>query len=276
MLIVTISRLVGSYADIISATVARKLGLDLVSREQVHQMAQGCDPEYGRVCSLYEMEHGPGFFERIFFDRPSYTSLFESITYEKASQGNVIIIGRGAQVILRDIPGVFNCRVVAPFQIRVKRIMERYRFEKKEAEDFISKYDHERENLIRSIFRSDPNQWSLYDLIINTSKYSSGDASDVVIKGIEKIQKPENDEALKEKLKNLAIAKRIETNIRRKLSSSVARNLEIKMETEGTVKISGRISDRRDKETAEKLAAQYPGITKVINELKVTEALFGL
>ncbi len=66
MLIVTISRLVGSYADIISATVARKLGLDLVSREQVHQMAQGCDPEYGRVCSLYEMEHGPGFFERIF------------------------------------------------------------------------------------------------------------------------------------------------------------------------------------------------------------------
>jgi cytidylate kinase len=276
MLIVTISRLVGSYADIISATVARKLGLDLVSREQVHQMAQGCDPEYGRACSLYEMEHGPGFFERIFFDRPSYTSLFESITYEKASQGNVIIIGRGAQVILRDIPGVFNCRVVAPFQIRVKRIMERYRFEKKEAEDFISKYDHERENLIRSIFRSDPNQWSLYDLIINTSKYSSGDAADVVIEGIEKIQKPENDEALKEKLKNLAIAKRIETNIRRKLSSSVARNLEIKMETEGTVKISGRISDRRDKETAEKLAGQYPGITKVINELKVTEALFGL
>jgi len=276
MLIVTISRLVGSYADIISATVARKLGLDLVGRDQVHQMAQSCDSEYNRACSLYETEHGPGFFERIFFDRPSYTSLFESLTYEKASQGNVVIIGRGAQVILKDIPGVFSCRVVAPFQIRVERIMERYRFEKEEAADFVRKYDHERENLIRSIFRSDPNEWSLYDLIINTSKYSSGKAADVVIEGIEKIEKPENDEALKERLKNLAIAKRIETNIRRKLSSSVARNLEIKMETGGTVTISGRIGDRRDKETAEKLAGQYPGVTKVINELKVTEALFGL
>ena len=276
MLIVTISRLVGSYADIIAATVARKLGLDLVGRDQVHEMAQSCDPEYGRACVLYETEHGPGFFERIFFDRPSYTSLFESLTYEKASYGNVVIVGRGAQIILKDVPGVFRCRVVAPFQLRVERIMERYRFERDEAADFIRKYDHERENLVRSIFRNDPNEWSLYDLIINTAKYSSGDASDVVIEAIQKMQKPQDKENLKEKLKNMATAKRIETNIRRKLSSSVSRNLDIKMETGGLVRITGRIGDRRDRETAERIASQYPGVTKVINELRITEAFLGL
>jgi len=275
MRIITISRLVGSYADVIAATIARKMGLELVGRDQVHEMAQSCDPEYGRACSLYETEHGPGFFERIFFDRPSYTSLFESLTYEKASQGDVILVGRGAQVILKDIPGVFSCRIVAPFNIRLKRIMERYRFNKEEAEDFVRKYDHERESLIRSIFRSDPNEWSLYDIIINTAHYASADASDVIMKAIEKIQRPLDEETLKETLKNMSIAKRIETNIRRKLSSSVARNLEIKMETGGLVTILGRIGDKRDRETAEKLAGQYPGVTKVINELKVTETAFG-
>jgi len=275
MRIVTISRFVGSYADVIAATVARRMGLELIGRDQVHQMAQTCDPEYSRACSLYETEHGPGFFERIFFDRPSYTSLFESLTYEKASQGNVVIVGRGAQVILKDIPGVFSCRVVAPFGVRVHRIMERYRFDKQEAEDFVRKYDHERESLIRSIFRSDPNEWSLYDIIINTAHYSSGDAADIVIDSIDKIQMPQDEESLKDKLRNLSIAKRIETNIRRKLSSSVTRNLEIKMETGGVVTISGKIGDRKDRDKVEKLAGQYPGVTKVVNNLKVSEIMFG-
>jgi cytidylate kinase len=275
MRIVTISRFVGSYADVIAATVARRMGLELIGRDQVHQMAQTCDPEYSRACSLYESEHGPGFFERIFFDRPSYTSLFESLTYEKASQGNVVIVGRGAQVILKDIAGVFSCRVVAPFGVRVQRIMERYRFDKQEAEDFVRKYDHERESLIRSIFRSDPNEWSLYDIIINTAHYSSGDAADIVIDSIDKIQMPQDEESLKEKLRNLSIAKRIETNIRRKLSSSVTRNLEIKMETGGVVTISGKIGDRKDRDKVEKLAGQYPGVTNVVNNLKVSEIMFG-
>ncbi len=275
MRIITISRFVGSYADVIAATVARRMGLELIGRDQVHQMAQTCDPEYSRACSLYETEHGPGFFERIFFDRPSYTSLFESLTYEKASQGNVVIVGRGAQVILKDIPGVFSCRVVAPFGVRVQRIMERYRFDKQEAEDFVRKYDHERESLIRSIFRSDPNEWSLYDIIINTAHYSSGDAADIVIESIDKIQMPQDEESLKDKLRNLSIAKRIETNIRRKLSSSVTRNLEIKMESGGVVTISGKIGDRKDRDKVEKLAGQYPGVTKVVNNLKVSEIMFG-
>jgi cytidylate kinase len=275
MRIVTISRFVGSYADVIAATVARRMGLELIGRDQVHQMAQTCDPEYSRACSLYESEHGPGFFERIFFDRPSYTSLFESLTYEKASQGNVVIVGRGAQVILKDIPGVFSCRVVAPFGVRVQRIMERYRFDKQEAEDFVRKYDHERESLIRSIFRSDPNEWSLYDIIINTAHYSSGDAADIVIDSIDKIQMPQDEESLKDKLRNLSITKRIETNIRRKLSSSVTRNLEIKMEAGGVVTISGKIGDRKDRDKVEKLAGQYPGVTKVVNNLKVSEIMFG-
>ncbi len=276
MRIVTISRLVGSYADVIAATIARRLDLELVGRDQVHELAQNCDPEYSRACDLYETEHGPGFFERIFFDRPSYTSLFEALTFEKASTGNVVLVGRGSQVVLRGIPGIFKCRVVAPFSLRVERIMERYNFTKNEAQDFVVKYDHDRENLIRSIFRSDPNEWSLYDIIINTEHYGSSQASDVIIEAIEKMDRVQDEAALCQNLANISVAKKIEALIRRKLSSSIARNVEIKFETGGLVTISGRISERRDREKAEKLVNEYPGVTSVKNDLKVTELTFGL
>ncbi|MGD9819379.1 MAG: cytidylate kinase family protein [Desulfomonilaceae bacterium] len=276
MRIVTISRLVGSYADVIAATVARRMQLELVGRDQVHELAQNCDPEYSRACDLYETEHGPGFFERIFFDRPSYTSLFEALTFEKASTGNVVLVGRGAQVVLRGTPGIFKCRIVAPFDLRVERIMERYNFTKSEAQDFIVKYDHDRENLIRSIFRSDPNEWSLYDLILNTEHYESSEASDVIIEAIDKMQKAQDEAALCEKLRNISVAKRLEALLRRKLSSSIARNVEIHYQTGGIVTISGRIAERRDKERAEKLIKEYPGVTEVKNDLKITELTFGL
>jgi hypothetical protein len=45
MNIVTISRLVGAYGDIIAAVVARRMGMELISLAKVHELAQSCDPE---------------------------------------------------------------------------------------------------------------------------------------------------------------------------------------------------------------------------------------
>ena len=275
MRIVTISRLLGAYGDIIAPIVARRMGLSLIGRDQLHELAQGCDPEFTDICSIYETEHGPHFFERIFFDRPSYTSVFEALTFEQASRGNVVIVGRGAQIILREIPGVARVRIVAPKDIRVKRIMERLNFSREEAEDYAHKYDHERENLVRSIFQSDPQDWSLYDVIVNTERFSAGDAAQLVIDAVEKIEKVPDEEALKESLRNRALAKRIEALIRKVLTSAVARYVMVKVESGGLVKLSGRIREKTNKEKAEELASQFPGVTKVESDLKVMELSFG-
>ena len=275
MRIVTISRLLGAYGDIIAPIVARRMGLSLIGRDQLHELAQGCDPEFTDICSIYETEHGPHFFERIFFDRPSYTSVFEALTFEQASRGNVVIVGRGAQIILREVPGVARVRIVAPKDIRVKRIMERLNFSREEAEDYAHKYDHERENLVRSIFQSDPQDWSLYDVIVNTERYSAGDAAQLVIEAVEKIEKVPDEEALKENLRNRALAKRIEALIRKVLTSAVARYVMVKVEPGGLVKLSGRIREKTNKEKAEELASQFPGIAKVESDLKVMELSFG-
>lgn len=275
MRIVTMSRQIGSYGDVIAAIVAKQLGLELMTQERVHELAQTCNPEYSDACNLYETEHGPGFFERIFFDQPSYRSLFEALTLEEASRGDVVIMGRGAEVVLAELPGVVRVRTVAPVAMRVKRIMERYGESEADAEHMVRKFDHDRDTLFRAIFARDPDDWSLCDLIINTAHFTAEAAGSVVIQAVDKVSKAPQKENLRQRLKDAAVAKRIEALIRRKLSSGIARNMEISSEAEGVIKIAGRIQDKRDKDRAEKIAAEYPGVTKVINELKVTDFYLG-
>jgi cytidylate kinase len=274
MNIITVSRQVGSLGDVIAAIVARKTGLKLIGRDQVHERANECDPEYSDACSVYELEKGPGFFERIFFDTPSYTSLFESLTYEFASEGNVVMVGRGSQLVLRDIPGVTRVRVVASVRIRIERIKDRFGISADEASEFVRKHDAERRALMRSIFQRDPSDWSLFDIVLNTDHYTADAASDVVCEAYARIDKAPEPTDLKAKLAAMAIGKRLETVIKKRMTPRVAYQVQVVGEPGGVMIISGRIGERAHKEKIEAIAKEYPGVTSVINELKVTQLTF--
>ncbi len=276
MRIVTISREVGSLGDVIASIVARQSALELITRSKVHELAQTCDPQFSEACSIYETEHGPGFFERIFFDRPAYTSLFEALTFEEASRGNAVILGRGSQIVLRDFPGVFKVRVVAPLKLRIERIAERYNYSREEAEAVVKKYDHHRKNLTRAIFDHDPDDWALYDLIINTSQLSASAASAATVEAVTGLEPVPNPEEMEQRLKNMALAKRIESLIRRKISSVGPRDVGVSATSEGTVTIEGSARTKQDRESASKIARDYPGVTSVENNIKVVELQFGL
>lgn len=276
MRIVTISRQLGSLGDEIAALVAKKMALEFIGRTDLHELAQSCDPEYKDACEVYETQHGLGFFERLFFDRPSYTSLFEALTYEQAARGNVLIVGRGAQVVLRDIPEVFRARIVAPVPVRIERVMQRTASSREEAAEFVRKYDDERKSLMRTIFKVNLDDWALYDGILNTAHYSVESAADIIVEAASTMTRDRSRDDLKEHFKDLALAKRIETLIRKKLTSAVAQNVHVAAEPGGVITISGRIAEPKQKARVEMLAGEYPGVTKVINDLKVTQLSFGL
>ncbi|AFM24918.1 cytidylate kinase family protein [Desulfomonile tiedjei] len=274
MNIITVSRLVGSYGDDIASKVAEKMGLEFVGRTGLHELAMSCDLEYREACTLYETEHGPGFFERLFFDRPSHKSLFEALTYEQAGRGNVVMVGRGAQIVLHDLPGVFCVGVIASRVNRVQRIMQKLGIPLEEAEYYVDKYDAERITLIKTVFDKDPTDLMLYNLLINTDHYTAENAADVIVHAIGKMDKRPDGDQLVETLKNMALAKRIEALVRRKLTSAVAGNVEISAEPGGVIRISGRIREKADRARVEKIAAEYSGVTQVVNELKVTDLTF--
>jgi len=276
MTIITISRQVGSLGDEISSTVAKNLNLDLVGPAEVHELAQSCDPEYRDACALYETEHRPGFFERLFFDQPSYKSLFEALTFEQASRGNVVLMGRGAQIVLHGMPGVMSVAVVAPEEIRIQRTVAKLNCTPEEAARIVRNHDREHLHLIRLVFDRDPRDWALYDLILNTSQLAVSAASEMVVQAVERMDRIPDEESIKEKLTNMALGKRIETLVRKKLSPGTARNVLVNADLSGVIRITGQIADKIEKEKVEKIASQYPGVTKVECDLKLVGLAYGL
>ena len=274
MAIVVISRQVGSYGDKIAALVAKTLNYELVDRSKVHQVAQECDPDFSGACTLYEEERKPGFFESFFFQDPSYTSLFESLTYELASRGNVVILGRGAQIVLRHFPEVFTARIVAPTDVRVQRIMLEKAVSVEEARHFIEKHDKQRSALIQSVFDRDLSDWTLYDVILNTASYDADSGAKTICEAIGAKLKPTNEAELTQKLKNMAFAKRVESHIKKHIITSAYRNIFVSATSDGVVTLSGFVSEQKEKTKVEKFAANVTGVKEVINDLRTTELSF--
>ncbi|NCO61437.1 MAG: hypothetical protein COZ70_04430 [Deltaproteobacteria bacterium CG_4_8_14_3_um_filter_51_11] len=274
MAIVVISRQVGSFGDEIAAKVAKRLNLKIVDQGGVHQMAQQCDSEFEKACTLYETELEPGFFERFFFSNAGYTSLFESLNLELASKGNVVIIGRGAQIVLKEIPGIFKTRVVAPKEVRIKRVAKQKGVSAGEAADFVERYDTQRRALIRTIYERDLKDWGLYDLILNTTNYDIETGAEILCRAIELMPKTEDEAAITKQLARLAFAKRVESKIMKKVTASPYRSIEVVAQEGGAIAIEGFVSDKRTKEIIGEIASKVEGVTRVDNLLRTTGLSF--
>lgn len=270
MAIVTISRQVGSFGDEVAEMVARRLHHRLIERDQFQQLAGERDPEFKAAVSSRAARLDPRFYERLFFENPGYTCLFESLIYELASLGQVVIVGRGAQVVLREIPGVFKARIVAPLEIRVKRVMTDKGVSLEEASGFVSRYDHQRRAIIQSIYHKDLTDWYLYDMILNTAFFGPEAGADILYESVMKMERPVNEEKITDELTLLAFAKRVESAIKKRFPISPFRQLDVCASRGGHITLSGYVPEPSERDEAEEIARRVDGVMAVLNELKVT------
>jgi cytidylate kinase len=80
----------------------------------------------------------------------------------------VIIIGRGANIITARLDSVFHVRLVAPLEMRIRRIQENDGLDRKAALEFVQREDRGRKRYLRKHYQKDINDPLLYHLVINT------------------------------------------------------------------------------------------------------------
>lgn len=85
-----------------------------------------------------------------------------------AKLGNVILIGRGSNVITSRLKSVFHVRLVAPLEMRVKHIQETDHLTAKAALAFIEQEDNGRRRYLRKYYNTDIDDALGYHLVINT------------------------------------------------------------------------------------------------------------
>ena len=114
---ITVSRQMGSRGDELALQVAQRLGWRRVCRDLINQAARAAGVPQVALAEIDEL----GFLGL----RPSakdwraYQNQVERIIRELADAGEVVIVGRGGQVVLRGRPDVWHVRVIAPPEARV-------------------------------------------------------------------------------------------------------------------------------------------------------------
>ncbi len=198
MTVVTISRELGSRGTRIAEKVAAALHAACIDKEVLAEMARqaGISVELiveaeerllsqPRVISQ-EMRH-------LFAAEPrNRAGLMDQATYVKqmseairflADQGNTVLVGRGAQVILRDYPGALHVHLYAPPEVRARRIQRRRGLaELATASQIIEQADRARREWFRRFFTGvDWKDPSYYHLMIDTGRIGEAVAVSMIV-----------------------------------------------------------------------------------------------
>jgi len=121
--------------------------------------------------------------EQLFALHPSEESMIRKASntiLHLAMLGDVILIGRGANIITRHLAGGVHIRLIDTLERKIKNIQDIFSIGKSEAAKFIREEDKGRKLYIKKFFSSDIEDPSLYSAVINLGRISTDDAIQIV------------------------------------------------------------------------------------------------
>lgn len=220
MPVITMSGNIASGAREIGQAVAQRLGIGYADRELMAEAAQRTGVPVGAVAERDERygsfrERLASFF-RTFLERSAasgadpltgatglelvlsrtyadmaaeepqlsdstYLKTMTTVIRELTARGDVVILGRGSQMILVDMPQALHVLCVAPQQLRALRLADREEIGLDEATRRTQESDRARCAFYKKFWKVDVEDPKLYDLSIDTSRLSYEIATDLVI-----------------------------------------------------------------------------------------------
>jgi cytidylate kinase len=259
MSIITISRQLGSLGTEIAQRVAEKLSYDCVDKKKI---TEALSP-YGLLAPDVEKfdEKKPSFWDTFQIQKKKFLHSLEAVIYDFARKGNLIIVGRGGQVLLKDLPGVLHVRIIAPFEIRLKRILAGEGGDEKKASRLLRQSDRDSAGFLRSFFDTDWEDRSLYDLIINTEKLSAETGVKLIADSIASPEIQEGGKGIDAKLIDLALTQKVEVVLMGIMGIGFG-NATVQVK-EGLVRLSGLVDSEILKEDCLRAVARIEGVNRV-------------
>jgi len=210
MAVITISRHYGSGGGEVANLVAKMLQYRLFDKTIMTLVAAEMGLSENELVDFSESNYtAQGFLKRLFKrrtvtqistwglnDRGIKVKSVEELDEERCidmvrvtiqaayEHGNIIIVGRSGQAILRDKPGVLHIRIDAPMNHRVQRIRDTEHISVMEAQKVISERDAASADYLKRFHGIDWSDAMLYHLVINTGRWGLEAAAQVISNGI--------------------------------------------------------------------------------------------
>jgi len=186
-----ISREKGAGGSAVGQLAGKRLGWQIFDNEIVDAIAQRARVRRELVESLDERDRETirDAVEGLLHPQPMETSGYLANLHEifltLGHQGDVVIVGRGAHFIL---PSQFGLRVrmVAPVEVRVRRIASGDKMSLNAARLAVEKSDRERATLARRQYGQNVADPANQDLTINTAELSVESATEIVLAALQR------------------------------------------------------------------------------------------
>jgi cytidylate kinase len=208
MAVITVQRGYGSGGDEVARVVAERLDLPLLDREITNTVAvrAGVSEE-----TLREATKTPSLLTRMAEllarypmddllswsmagmppapppTHEQYRKLIDEFIREVAARGDCVILGHGAQVVLKDHPRVLRVFLVAPLSYRVQKVMLEEGLDRKAAEKVVLQHDRDWRAFFQTQYGIDWVDTRHYDLIINLGRVGQDAAVDMIVRGAQAI-----------------------------------------------------------------------------------------
>jgi CMP/dCMP kinase len=218
MTIITISRQVASGGDEIAIALCRELNYRLFDKRFITNAAKEAGLNEADVLDFSEDTYQVrGFLDRLFGRMPVLPygglwpdDLFAQYLLEEArfkeedrfklvqkaihyayQVGDMVILGRGGQVVLKDLPGVINIRIEAPLEKRLLRMEEQLKQTKevfptaadlrRRAQETITHKDEASGDYLKHFYQVDWADPLLYHMVLNAGRLTIPQAVAMII-----------------------------------------------------------------------------------------------
>jgi cytidylate kinase len=258
MTIVTISREMGSGGYEIAAAAAKALGFQYASREILLQAARAYEVPEEKIIDIADRRLS--LWERFDEEKRRYLIFIEAAYYAFVERGDVVTAGRGGPFFLRGVSHALKVRIMAPPEVRVRRIMEQEKLDQRTAAQRVRDYDRELAARLDYLFGLN---WTLpqhYDLVINTEADAWRFYEDLLVAAARHPQFQATPES-RQRIQDLSLAAQIRAAIAK---DSVTKNINVEVAAQsGQVSLKGVVFSPAMMDAAAEVARKVPGVGSV-------------
>ena len=200
MSIITISRQSGCEANEVARILCQKLNYQLLNKELMMDLAKELRQEPSQAEETPTSSKAAAWLERVlnpFYNPndPLYVDQKEisfasgqpltirqvrELIQAAYARGNIVIVGRGSQVILAGKPDVLHVRLIGSPEKRIQMWQKRASLSYDEAKKRMEKRDRAHVDFVKNYFDADITRQEWYDLIISIDHFTKDAIAELI------------------------------------------------------------------------------------------------
>ncbi len=204
MSIITISRQSGCEANEVARILCQKLNYQLLNKELMMDLAKELRQEPSQAEETPTSSKAAAWLERVlnpFYNpndllyvaqkeisfasgQPLTIRQVRELIQAAYARGNIVIVGRGSQVILASKPDVLHVRLIGSPEKRIQMWQKRASLSYDEAKKRMERRDRAHVDFVKNYFDADITQQAWYDLIISIDHFTKDAIAELILQAL--------------------------------------------------------------------------------------------